>query len=67
MKTAKLLPASNYIADLTSRVNAATERVFITSLLIADDTATHELIEALIVARQRGVEVNISVDEFTFS
>lgn len=62
-----LLPAKDYLDDVTACIQSATHRVFITGLVIDNDSAMHGLIEAILSATRRGIEVNIAIDTFTFS
>jgi len=63
----QLLDARTYLKDLTHNVAGAKTRINLTSLVLADDAHTHELIEALVHAARRGVRVTIAADVFTFS
>lgn len=63
----QLLESRTYVADLIAKVNKATRRISIMSLIIADDETTHELITSLKTAASRGVAVDIAADSFTFS
>lgn len=67
MTNFSLQTAKNYIDDLTTAVDAAQRTVYITNLVITDDGATHDLIEALKRATHRGVKVAIAADIFTYS
>lgn len=67
MTNFNLLAAKNYIDDLVAVVDAAQHTVYITNLVITDDEATHNLIEALKRATHRGVKVAIAADLFTYS
>ncbi|MFW2512907.1 phospholipase D-like domain-containing protein [Demequina sp. SO4-13] len=60
-----MLPEA-YIADATARVGAATRRVRLTTLTIADEERTSALIEALVAAAERGVDVRVAADVFTY-
>lgn len=63
----QLLEARSYVADLIEKINAASHRISIMSLILDDDEATHELYAALKAAAERGVVVDIAADSFTFS
>jgi cardiolipin synthase len=63
----KLLDASQYLSDLTVRVQKAQSRIAIMSLILTDDSTTHKLITALETAAKRGVSISIAVDAFTYS
>jgi len=62
----QLLDAKTYVADLTARIAQAKERVNLISLIFTDDASTHELIEEILKAAKRGVEVSIAADWFTY-
>ncbi|HSW91983.1 MAG TPA: phosphatidylserine/phosphatidylglycerophosphate/cardiolipin synthase family protein [Candidatus Saccharimonadales bacterium] len=61
-----LLDSEQYIADLTRQVSQAKMRICITGPIFTDDSSTHELIEALLAAAERGVMVSIAADTFTY-
>ncbi len=63
----KLLDADAYVFDLTKEVKKAHTRIAIMSLVLTDDSTTHELISGLEDAIKRGVHVTIGVDAFTYS
>ncbi len=58
----QLLLPPEYITRLTRDINKATSRVYITALIVMDDDATSTLLEALIGAARRGVDVSIAMD-----
>ncbi|MDN4480789.1 phospholipase D-like domain-containing protein [Demequina muriae] len=60
-----MLPGA-YIHDATARVHAAQRRVRLTTLTIADEQRTYALIEALVDAARRGVDVQVAADVFTY-
>ncbi len=62
----KLVTPPEYVAQATELVNAASRRVSIIAMVIADHPATHDLIEALIEAANRGVDVTVAADIFTY-
>jgi cardiolipin synthase len=64
--SAKLLPSTDYLADLVKQVSKAKKRISIMSLIFTDDTVTHGLIEELLAAARRGVVVSIAADAFTY-
>lgn len=62
-----LLEATDYVKDLTKSVTTAKRRIAITSLIFTDDSSTSALISALIQATERGVDVTLAQDIFTYS
>lgn len=62
----KLLSPAQYIREATAAVNSATRRVYLMSMVIADHEETRPLIEALEAAAQRGLEVVVAADIFTY-
>ncbi|WP_082110262.1 phospholipase D-like domain-containing protein [Demequina phytophila] len=63
----QLLRGEDYVADATQRVHDAKRRVLLTTLTIAHDHRTDDLIEALVWAARRGVEVSVAADVFTYA
>lgn len=61
-----LLTASDYLKEATNAVNAATQRVSLISMVIADHPETHALIDALKKAAHRGVAVSVAADIITY-
>lgn len=64
--TAKLLLPAAYIDDVTEKIKQAKNRISILSMVVADDPATDELIDALASAAERGVDVEVAADIFTY-
>lgn len=62
----KLTLPSDYIHKAAAAVRHAQHRVYLLSMVIADHPNTHELISELEKAAQRGVEVVVMADVFTF-
>lgn len=62
----KLLLPLEYVADVTKHIKNATHRVSLLSMVVADDSSTDELIDALAEAAQRGVSVEVAADIFTY-
>lgn len=62
----KLLLPPDYVQNATEAIQNATERIVLISTVIADHPATHELIDALLIAARRGVKVSVAADVFTY-
>jgi len=60
-----LLPA-DYVQDATKAISKAKTRVSFLCMLVTDDDATDELIDALSAAAERGVKVDVAADVFTY-
>jgi cardiolipin synthase A/B len=60
-----LLPES-YVRDAAMHIRQSTRRVSFLSLIVADDSTTDELIDALSEAAERGVIVEVAADVFTY-
>ena len=67
MANITLLPAKDYITDVTREIKNAKKRISLLSLAISDDPLTQELFGSVKDAAQRGIETNIAADSFTFS
>ncbi|WP_159450159.1 phosphatidylserine/phosphatidylglycerophosphate/cardiolipin synthase family protein [Demequina sp. NBRC 110056] len=59
--------AADYVADAAAAISRARTRVRLTTLTIARDAATATLLDAAVAAAQRGVDVRVSADVFTFA
>ena len=66
MKTPKLLLPLEYVKQATKQINKATDHVSFLCLMVTDDEATDALIDALSAAAQRGVDVRVAADVFTY-
>ncbi len=64
--TATLLLPESYIEDVTKQIKLAKNRISILSMVVADDDSTDELIDALAAAAERGVDVRVAADIFTY-
>lgn len=64
--SAKLLLPVAYVSDVTKHIKRATTRICLLSMIVADDSSTDDLIDALIETAQRGVLVEVSADIFTY-
>lgn len=62
-----LIPAEQYINRLVDSINAAEKRVVMISLIFVEDETTRPIVEALIEAAERGVDVEICADFSTYS
>ena len=62
----KLLSPTDYVKEAASLARKATKRIYLISIVVADHPSTHELIDELEKAAQRGVEVVVAADIFTF-
>lgn len=66
MKTPKLLLPLDYVEIATKRIDQATEHVSFLCMMVTDDKATDDLIDALAAAAKRGVDVQVAADVFTY-
>lgn len=64
---AHLLQPHEYVSDAIRRINAATQRVCLLTMIIVEDDTTAVLIDALIRAAKRGVSVTVAADMFTYT
>ncbi len=62
----KLITSTQYVREAAKAVDDAQTRVYLTSMVIAEHDATRPLVEALIRAAERGVEVVVAADIFTY-
>ncbi|PKQ26742.1 MAG: hypothetical protein CVT64_03320 [Actinobacteria bacterium HGW-Actinobacteria-4] len=67
LRAPELLVAQRYIADATHLIAHARDRVYLMALTIADGKETDRLIDALVTAAARGVEVHVAADVFTYA
>jgi cardiolipin synthase len=63
----RLLPAEEYIADAARAVRSARHRVVMIALTISDGRETSALLDALMDAARRGVDVRVAADVFTYA
>ena len=61
----RMLP-TDYVQLATDLVRQAQRRIYVVSLSLTRGDATNELIDAILVAAKRGVDVHIAADLFTF-
>jgi cardiolipin synthase len=65
IRTTLLLP-HEYVTDATRLIREAKRRVFFMCLIVEDDVATGDFIDALEDAARRGVKVDVAADAFTY-
>lgn len=64
----QLLPAASYLSDLLAAIDTAKERVcIITTIFHNDSDAMEHLINSLCQAAQRGIDVQVYVDNYTYN
>lgn len=62
-----LLPAPEYLSDLIERINHAAERIAIVTTIFHNDSELMEqFVQALCGAAERGVNVSLCVDSYTY-
>ncbi len=66
MNSPELLLPTDYVARATGLAKTATKRIYIISLSLTRGSATDDLINAILDAARRGVEVHVAVDLLTF-
>lgn len=66
MNSPKLLLPTEYVAHAAEKAKSAKKQIYLISLSLTRGSATDELIDAIIEAANRGVEVHIAVDLLTF-
>lgn len=66
MSRPKLLLPPAYVEQATKHINTATNYVSFLCMMVTDDTATDKLIDALVAAAKRGVDVRVAADTFTY-
>jgi len=64
-KPVLLLPPA-YIEDATKSIQKAKKRISFLCMMVTDDAATNQLIDALNEAAKRGVQVEVAADVFTY-
>jgi cardiolipin synthase len=67
LEQADLLLPQDYISDATHRIHDAKRRVRVIALTIADERETEALLDALVAAARRGVDVHVAADTFTYA
>ena len=66
MRTPTLLLPLDYVATATEHINRAKDHVSFLCMMVTDDKATDQLIDALAAAAKRGVNVQVAADTFTY-
>ncbi len=62
----KLITPTEYVSQAAELVRNAKERVYLISMVLADHPSTNELFSELKKAAERGIEVVVAADIFTF-
>lgn len=63
----KLILPQDYVHQATEQIKKATTRVSLLTMVLIHDHATDELLDALCDAAERGVEVKVAADSFTYT
>ena len=63
----KLILPQQYVKDATEQIRKAKKRVALLTMVLIHDTATDDLLDALCDAAERGVEVSVAGDSFTYT
>jgi cardiolipin synthase A/B len=63
----KLILPQDYVKNATAQIRKAKVRVALLTMVLVHDSATDELLDALCEAAERGVEVNVAADSFTYT
>ncbi len=64
--TLQLLLPVHYVQDAAEAIRKAETRVYLLSMVIADDHSTDEIVDALCTAAERGISVEVAADVFTY-
>ena len=62
----KMLSPSEYVKDTALAIKKAKKRVYFLAMVVADDESSNELIDELIDAAKRSVEVHVAADVMTY-
>lgn len=65
--TPKLILPQEYVENATKQIKKAKKRVALLTMVLVHDSSTDELIDALCAAAERGVEVMVAADSFTYT
>lgn len=63
----KLILPADYVKTATAQIRKAKKRISLLTMVLIQDTATDELIDALCEAAERGVSVTVAADSFTYT
>jgi cardiolipin synthase len=63
----KLILPETYVREATESARKAKQRISVLTLILTDDEATNEFIDALCEAADRGVQVSVGADAFTYT
>ena len=65
--TPRLVLPEEYVRKATQDIKKAKRRVALLTMVLIQDTATDELLDALCDAAKRGVNVSVAADSFTYT
>lgn len=65
--TPKLILPEEYVRTATEQIKKAKNRIALMTMVLVDDDATTELLDALCEAAERGVKVSVAGDSFTYT
>lgn len=57
-----LLQPTEYVDDIVTRIDKSSSRIYMMALVISEDDTTRGIIDALVRASKRGVDVNLGMD-----
>lgn len=63
----KLILPKQYVRDATEQIKNAKNRIALLTMVLVHDDSTDELLDALCDAAERGVEVFVAADSFTYT
>lgn len=63
----KLILPKQYVRDATEKIKNSKKRVALLTMVLVHDETTDELLEALCSAAERGVDVLVAADSFTYT
>lgn len=62
-----LLPAAEYVTDAIDVINHSSKRIYLISTILNEDDSTRGILNALRNAAERGLDVHIAGDAYTFT